>query len=367
VKRLLLSILLLTLATALHSAEKASIPFAEKNIKLLGIELGKPVLTKDSSGVPLPARVTIPAGRERVVSAPAAGNVRFIEVATGDEVILHQPLAELASPALLSLQRDYLQAFAAQNLSLQQLKRDKQLAKEGIVSKRRLEETRNQHRNQQLLVKEHTSALKIAGFTNENIQELRNNVTLREALTVRAPLAGVVLEQLAHIGERLEAGAPMFRIADLSTLWLDISVPVHTHVSMGQTISIEDRDVNAKVLLIGRSVDPGSQTYLVRAEIDSSGEQHVRAGEAVNIRLRAPAETQEGILLSLPRSAVVRSGKEHFVFVHSKGHFEARKVHIKGFAGQSVVLSRGLQADDTVAVSGVAAIKAAWQGLGGNE
>ena len=351
-------------AFAAHAASAESIPFGEKEVKLLGIELTNPTPAEGSPGAPLPAKVTIPPGREIVVSAPDAANVRSIEVAAGDEVKLDQPLAVLASPGLLSLQRDYLQAITERNLSNQQLKRDVQLSKEGIVSKRRLEETRSHHHNQQLLVKEHTSALKIAGFTDKDIKELRDKVTLQEVVTVRSPLAGAVLEQLTRIGERLEAGAPIFRIADLSQLWLEIRVPISKQVSKGQTVTVEGRAVNAEILLVGQNVDSGSQTFLARAKI-ISGQEMVRAGEALNIRLLAPKT--EASLLSLPRKAVVRSGKGSYVFVRSADQFEAREIQIQGFTGNLVLISSGLEASESVAISGVAAIKASWQGLGGGE
>jgi len=364
VKLLQLVTLAVLFAFVAQAVSAETIPFGEKEIKLLGIELTSPTPAEGSPGAPLPAKVTIPPGREIVVSAPDAANVRSIEVAAGDEVKLDQPLSVLASPGLLSLQRDYLQAITERNLSNQQLKRDVQLSKEGIVSKRRLEETRSQHHKQQLLVKEHTSALKIAGFTDKDIKELHDKVTLQEVVTVRSPLAGAVLEQLARIGERLEAGAPMFRIADLSQLWLEIRVPISKQVSKGQTVTVEGRAVNAEILLIGQSVDPGSQTFLARAEI-KSGQALVRAGEALNIRLLAPKT--ETNLLSLPRKAVVRSGKGSYVFVRSTDQFEAREIQIQGFAGNMVLISSGLEASESVAISGVAAIKASWQGLGGGE
>ena len=341
-----------------------TIPFGAKEIKLLGVELTNPAPAESSPGAPLSAKVTIPPGREIVASAPDAAIVRSIEVAAGDEVELDQPLAVLASPGLLSLQRDYLQAITEQNLSNQQLKRDVQLSEEGIVSKRRLEETRSHHHNQQLLVKEHTAALKIAGFTDKEIKELRENVTLRETVTVRSPLAGAVLEQLARIGERLEVGAPMFRIADLSQLWLEIRIPINKQVTKNQTVTVEGRAVNAEILVIGQSVDPGSQTFLARAEI-KSGQALVRAGEALNIRLMTPKTDTK--LLSLPRKAVARSGKNSYVFVRSGDQFEAREIQIQGFAGNVVLISSGLEASESVAISGVAAIKAAWQGIGGGE
>jgi cobalt-zinc-cadmium efflux system membrane fusion protein len=366
VKLLPLIALTILYTVTTHALGAETIPFADKQLSLLGIKLANPILAKGSPGAPLSARVTIPSGQEIVVSAPDAASVRSIEVATGDEVKLDQPLAVLASPALLGLQRDFLQAVTEENLSRQQLVRDKQMANEGIIPKRRLEETRTRHHNQQLLVKEHTSVLKIAGFTGEDINELRDKVTLREVVTLRSPLAGVVLEKLAHTGERLEAGAPMFRVADLSHLWLEIRVPINQSVTKGQTVNVEGRAVNGQILLVGQSVDPSTQTYLARAEI-KSGQELVRTGEALNVRLLTQSETAGTTLLSLPREAVVRSGKSSYVFVRSANQFEAREIQIQGYAGNLILISEGLETSESVAISGVAAIKAAWQGIGGGE
>lgn len=344
------------------------IPVKDEEIKLLGIELASPKAAQDKPGSLLAAMVVIPPGHEQIVSVPEAARIQSMHVASGDEVQKSQPLAVLASPALLSLQKDYLQARADLNLAGQQLNRDKQLAAEGIIAKRRLQETQASYANERLRVNQQASALRIAGFSDEDITALKRNGKLQDSITLRASQTGIVLEKMARIGERLEAGAPLFRIADLSALWLEIRVPLATAGSLtkGQAVKVDAREVTGNIQLIGKNVDPETQTLLARAEI-TTGLDKIRPGEALNVRLLASSATDGQLVFEVERVAVIQSGDNAYVFVRMKGGFEARKVEVTGYAGKKALITGDLSTDDQIAKRGLAALKAAWLGMSGDE
>ena len=52
-----------------------------------------------------------------------------------------------------------------------------------------------------------------------------NPASLSSLLNIRAPIGGVVLERLTTLGARLDIQAPIYRLADLSELWLEINIP----------------------------------------------------------------------------------------------------------------------------------------------
>ena len=344
------------------------IPVKDEEIELLGIELARPETAHDNPGSLLSALVVIPPGHEQIVSIPEAARIQSIHVASGDEVKKAQPLATLASPALLSLQKDYLQALADLNLARQKLNRDKQLSAEGIIAKRRLQETQASYANERLRVNQQASALRIAGFSDEDIAALKRSGKLQDSITLRASQAGIVLEKMARIGEQLEAGAPLFRIADLSVLWLEIRVPLTTAGSLatGQAVKVDAREVTGNIQLIGKNVDPETQTLLARAEI-TTGLDQVRPGEALNVRLLAASTAESKTAFAVDRIAVIHSGDSDYVFVRVKDGFEARKVQVAGFAGKKALITGNLSPDDQIAQRGLAALKAAWLGMSGGE
>ena len=359
--------LLTVFTTVLNAADSPFdlISMTEKKLALLDIQLATPMPSGEEEGVPLAATVIIPPGNERVVSAPEAARIQSLAVAEGDEVRRGQVLAVMLSPGLLSLQKDYLQAVAEQSLARQQFKRDEQLVNEGIVAARRLEESRTRLSNQNILVAQQASSLRIAGFGDKDIRSLRRTGKLHQTVNLSSPLQGVVLKRMAEVGERAESGEPLFRVADLSTLWLQIRVPVRLRVEKGQLARVVGRDVAAKVTLIGQNIDPDSQTFFVRAEVVKGGDL-IRAGEALSVRLKAVQKTG-GKTLGLPRAAVVSREGQHYVFVRTDNGFEARQVTVAGYAGKRVLLAQGVSGDEQVAVTGVAALKAVGLGLGGDE
>jgi multidrug efflux pump subunit AcrA (membrane-fusion protein) len=115
------------------------------------------------------------------------------------------------------------------------------------------------------------------------------------------------------------------------------------------------------VTLVGQGVDPANQTVQVRAEVpDPRG--CVSPGQYVEVRLElAAAENQYRV----PSAAVVRSGQKAFVFRREPYGFAAQPVEVVSEQGGYAVLAGTLQAGDAVAVSGLAALKAAWLGQGG--
>ncbi|MGV6857558.1 MAG: efflux RND transporter periplasmic adaptor subunit [bacterium] len=357
--------LLPAMTMAQESSPFSPVTVSEEKMALMDIRVQSPQRGGEEAGVPLAAEVVIPPGNERVVSAPEAARVESLAVAEGDEVKKEQALAVLLSPDLLTLQKDYLQAVAGHALAQRQYERDKQLVSEGIVAARRLQESQTQLSNQSVLVQQQVSMLKIAGFSEADIRSLKRSGKLRQRITLRSPLNGVVLERRAEVGQQLAQGDVVFDIADLSSLWLQLRIPVGMKLETGQKASVMGRPVTAEVVLIGKRVDPDSQTYFARAQV-ITGADRLRASEVLSVRLSSGGQ-QMSKTLALPRSSLVSSEGRDYVFVRTPGGFVARPVNVAGFSGQQVFLSSGVMEGDKVAVAGVAALKGVALGLGGDE
>ncbi len=86
-------------------------------------------------------------------------------------------------------------------------------------------------------------------------------------LNVRAPIAGVVMERLAVVGTHIDMMAPLYRIANLDELWLEIAIPQERmgSIKIGDQVLVENSEVSAKITLLGQSVNPENQTILARA------------------------------------------------------------------------------------------------------
>jgi membrane fusion protein, heavy metal efflux system len=360
----LLFALCLTLTNPTIAANN-TIHITPAQIASLGITLGK---LETASQVPLlvaPAKVVIPSDREYVVNVSQSGLISHLYASVGDRVTKHTLLAKLRSPDLLALQGRYLKALGAMSLANATYQRDKKLLSEGVIASRREQESLSQYNAAVLEVNESQQLLAIAGMPAKAIQQLKTNQRLNDQLMVYSPINGVVLDCMVVVGTQVNILAPLYRVADLSVLWLEIEMPHErlADVSVGERLAIEHTDVTAKVSLLGQHVDEGNQTVLVRATIEGHLDG-IRPGQHVNVQL---IQDSNETAFQVPDTAVAQHEGQAYVFVHTQDGFAAQPVTVVGKqAGQST-LTGNLKGDETIAHQGAAALKAIWLGLGSEE
>jgi multidrug efflux pump subunit AcrA (membrane-fusion protein) len=233
-------------------------------INLVAVETAESYVTDH-----LPARVSIPPQQVRVLSASRGGLVTALNAAESDEVKQGDVLAHIQSPGLVGLQRELLQAATKFRLAQAEFDRNEQLSRTKTVSERIHLESRSAREEAAALVDERRQVLLLAGMTPEALTEFEQTHRLSSTLEVRSPIDGVVVEVPAVLGERVEDSEPLYRVARLEPLWLEISVPLDRlqGVQPGGLVEIRCDAGEAHVDLIGRNVDPANQTVLVRAEV----------------------------------------------------------------------------------------------------
>ena len=232
--------ILFVLALALAGIVQAeSIPVTQGEIDNLGIRFETPSPATEVAAAEVTARVMVPPAGEAVIAAPLPGLLTTLSVEVGDSVDEGQALAEMMSPDFLELQREFLDALNTYRLAETEIERDRQLHDEGIISVRRLQETTTRSMIASTGLNEHRQLLRIAGLTAAEIHSLQTSQALLDSLEIRAPISGVVVERMATTGQRIDAMAPVYRVADLSELWLQLNVPQEqvSNVVPGMTVS----------------------------------------------------------------------------------------------------------------------------------
>lgn len=351
------------LSTNVHAQDIITIDTKQRDA--LGVKTAPVQAATEYMGYQAPAHVVIPPSQEHVVSTSLSGLVNKVNVAVGDSVKKGMQLAEIQSPDLVMLQREYLQALSQAQLLKTQMERDQMLFKEGIIAQRRFLETKSQYLQASATLDERKQALELAGMDASSITTLRNMRKLGSTLSVDAGWDGVVLERMAVTGTRVEANAPLFRMADLSRLWLNMRVPVSATQSLkpGSVITVRDIAVKAKLIMIGQEINPGNQTVLLRAEV-TEGIEKIRPGQFLEVQL---STQDDSIQYRIPSGALVRSGKQTLVFIEVGQGFRILPVRLLSQQGDDAVIAGDVSANDRIAVTGIAALKGAWQGLGGGE
>lgn len=359
-------LLALGLALPLGCPGADEMKIGAEQIRALGIQTAPVSRERAAQIAGLPALVVVPNEQLQVVSAPLAGLVEQLLVAAHQPVSKGQVLARLQSPELADLQHTYLQAATQADLARANLERDAALFKEGIIAESRYLAARSRSVEAAADLAERTQALRLAGMSPEALARLRAGQRVGTLVELVAPFDGVVLEQHAVAGQRLEPRAPVATVARLSPLWLEIQVPVARlgapsgDVREGAAVVVPAAQAGGEVIAVGRSVTSGNQTVLVRARIDR-GTERLRPGQYVEASLEV---ADAGTTFGVPAEALVHIAGKPALFVRTAQGFSARPVQVLGEAAGKAIVA-GLKGDEQVAVKGVAALKAAAAGIGG--
>ncbi len=366
--KLIKSVLLLASLTALvYPATHAedTVQLSAEHINNLDVTLGK---LHPASQIPVlyaPAKVVIPPTQEYIVSASQAGLVTKLTAALGDNVKKGAVLAQINSPALLALQGQYLKAGSVLHLASATYNRDKMLLKDGVISDRRKQETQSQYHAALLDVNEAKQLLQIAGMSASDISRLGSSQRLNSELNVHSPISGVVIERLAVVGTRVDNQAPLYHIANLDELWLEINIPQEriSNIKIGDKVLVENTPISAKISLLGQSVNPENQTLLARAVIKGV-QSTVRAGQKINVQIIQPSDK---LLFNVPNTAIAQHEGKAFVFVRSPSGFSIKPITVIGKQAEESIISGELDGTEEIAVKGAVALKANWLGLGSDE
>lgn len=339
------------------------VKLSDVEINNVGIEISEIAVVTESLTNKLPAKVAIPNKSLRVISVPQGGVIEIMLVAEGDRVTTGQALAQMNSPQLLTSQNSYLQSLSAASQSKQEMQRDKSLFDEGIIAERRYQQSQTVYQQNNTDVAMYRKTLELAGMDNNAIQELDKTRSLNSHLTVTAVSGGVVMKQFATAGQRLTAADPLYQIAQLSPLWLEIHVPLDlaNHVTINDRLVVCDKPIEGKVIAVGREVHAADQGVLVRAEVSYDTEQ-LTPGEFLEVCfIQQSSEVQFEVL----RSAVFRHEGQSAVFVQTNDGFMYKPVEIVKDNGDRIIIKGDLSMQQHIVVAGTATLKAAWLGMGG--
>jgi len=266
-----------------------------------------------------------------VVQARSNGFLERLYVrALLDPVRQGQPLADLYVPDWVAAQEEYL---SAKRISAQVAGK----SMDGLVDAAR-------------------QRMRLAGMGEEQIRRVEGSGVVQTRITLTAPIGGVVTELTAREGMTVMAGAPLFRINGLSTIWVNAEVPENVAASVRPGDAVEARATalpgvtfRGKVSAILPEVSPVTRTFKARVELANPGSRLV-PGMFATVDF-APAERKDVLLV--PSEAIIQTGKRSVVVVaQGDGRFAPVDVDVGLDSGGQTEIRKGLQAGQNVVVSG---------------
>lgn len=268
----------------------------------------------------------------QIVSSRAAGRIEKLFVKeTGRTIQKGEPLYELYSETLLTLQREFL------------------LAKEQYDA---LGSTETRYKS---FLDASKRKLLLYGLTNNQIEDLVKNKNAQNKITFLSPASGIVTEISAAEGQYVSEGGSLMRIEDISRLWLEAELYPNesTLAKVGDRINIrvvgfENQPIEVEVNFFSPEFKANTQIMSMRASVPNPTHAFKPGMQAQVFFTHSSKKA-----LSLPVDAVIRDGKGTHVYVQ-RGHNAFRpqmvKTGVEDF--ENVEIIEGLMEGDTVAVTG---------------
>jgi membrane fusion protein, heavy metal efflux system len=342
-----------------------AIQLSQQQLDNLGVTVGK---LESASHVPLfkaPAKVVVPSANEFIVSTTQAGLIVKMNASIGDKVEKGGVLGLINSPDLLTLQSNYLKAAGALKLAYATYWREHKLLKEGVVPGRSEQEALSNYNAAQVEANESKQLLQIAGMTAGEVKQLDSTGRLASQISVRSPISGRVIERMAVSGTHVDPISPLYRIANLDELWLEINIPQDyiDDIKIGDKVEVENSLAEAEIRGLAQSVNPDNQAVLARAVI-TANPSSVRIGQKVTIQHMQP---NIAATYKLPDAAIARNDGKAYVFVRDKGGFKVSEVAILGKQADGSIITGNFTGNEDIAINNAASLKAVWLGLGEDE
>jgi RND family efflux transporter MFP subunit len=249
---------------------------------------------------------------------------------------------------LADAQNALTQARLKSQLAANNAARDEKLFAEGLIAESRLRTTQAEMQSARASLAAAQTALAMLGA----------GTVSGSAITLTAPIAGVVVESSAEPGERVDANMALMKVADLSKLALEIplSTAQARQVAVGQAVTVADSPASGRITALLPQLN-ASQSVLARASLVDP-QKLLRPGQSVQVGL-AGAQSAQG--LAVPAAALVWKANTPYVFVETVQGFKPTPVQlVRQNASQAEVT--GLIPGNRVAAKGVAALKAQWLG-----
>jgi Cu(I)/Ag(I) efflux system membrane fusion protein len=255
---------------------------------------------------------------------------------TGKPVRTGEPLFTIYSPDLLSAEQEYLLARQTQ----------KALGQSSVPSVAESAAS---------LLRASRERLRLWGLSEAQIRSVEEAGKPDLYQTIRSPVSGVVLEKMVVAGQSVQPGMPLYRIADLSTVWVygDVYEYELRFVKVGQRAEIRpssapDRRFQGSVAYVSPTVDTKTRTIRVRFDLNNTEDLFLRPGMFGDVELRVPL----GERLVVPKGAVLDSGRQQVAFVDAgNGRVSPRDVKIGDRVDDYVEVKEGLSPGERVVTS----------------
>ncbi len=341
------------------------------------IELEMVALSPIAGVIPATGKVLVSENRVALIGPVHEGRIVALYAGQGTRVQKGQKLAELESADIDQAEADYLKALAdyenARRTSAAEVKlaqatydRTKTLFEKTITAGKNLQAAEHDLELAKATAASSVSGTKAAltaarrhllilGLKESAVDALASKPDLAAVFSLNAPIAGIVVERNATVGATVGTDANLFKIIDISRVWIDANVFEKDleRVKVGQEVKVKvpafpESTFSGKVILVSSVVDPETRTVKVRTEVPNSDDR-LKPDMFANVEIITDVHRAA---ISIPQSAILNDGGKTVVFVSDGSGYKKRVVTAGIQSNDRVEIIEGLAAGDKVVVKG---------------
>lgn len=306
-----------------------------------------------------PAEVTFNMDRFSHVVPHVAGIVRSVNAAQGDVVTANQVLAIIESRELAEAKSAYLAALERLELAKSEFERAEELRNKNITSEKSYLTSRSAYAEARIAMRSARQKLGSIGVSDVVLEQLAKEPdAILTHYELRARIGGTVVKRHLVHGEAVPSDREAFTVADLSTVWVNISLYSAdlAKVAPGQQVRLETdtgQATSATISFVSPDVSETTRTATARVVLAGTA-QTFRPGMFIKASIEI-GHKDAGIRVA--SAAIQRIEEKDVVFTREGEVFKPRPVMIGRRNGQYVEIVRGLRVGDEIATKGSFLIK----------
>ena len=305
-----------------------------RRLQLIGVRIVPVRRTAIGGELRVPGVVRFDETRQAEISTKVDGWIRDLHADyTGRTITRGEQLFTLYSPALVAAQNEYM------------------LAQRGHASAAGAEiDTVRDHAER--LVQAARERLLRWDLSEADIRALEERGRASDTVPFRSPVSGTIVEKVAVEGMRVTEGRTLFRVADLSVVWVEADVPAQdlSNVRVGQTARVtvqgfQDQPLVGRTIYLFPTIEEQTRTAKVRIQF-ANRTGRLKPGMFAEVLLSG----RDAEALTVPTDAVLEAGADQLVFVSlGEGRFEPRPVKVGRRSRDEIEVTSGLKEGEQVA------------------
>ena len=322
-------------------------------------------------------KILVPEDRMANIGPVHEGRLVRLYAGQGSNVKKGQKLADLESADIDQAEADYLKALAdfenARRTSAAEVKfaqatydRTRMLFEKSITAGKNVEAAEHDLELAKASASSSVAGAKAAltsarrhllilGLKESEVDALASKSSLGAMFSLTAPIAGIVIERNGTIGATVGSDANVFKIIDISRVWIDANVFEKDleRVRFGQEVKVKvpafpGSTFSGRVILVSSVVDPETRSVKVRTEVPNP-DNRLKPDMFANVEIITDLHSTA---ISIPQSAVLKDGEKQVVFVADGSGYKKREVTVGIASNDRVEIIEGLAAGDKVVVKG---------------